>query len=156
MLNCPRNQTMTKQESPDPAKIQQILWGALLGSVSLLGGVIWFLATEVEVAGLPQNILNILLAAGFLSALPYLGVKLVRRGDAGRDRWQPAPGTDESAYEPQKALQRFIIGAALAELPAMFGIVFAALGGKLSWALALWALSLALMLAARPSTTRVI
>ncbi|OOZ34756.1 hypothetical protein [Solemya velesiana gill symbiont] len=133
----------------DPEKTQQILWGALLGSVSLLGGVIWFLATQVETTPVSQEILDIILWVGFLSALPYLGLKLAAKRQSEERRWQtqPTPGTESEAK--QKNLQRFIIGASLAEMPAMFAIVYTALGGSIGWAFAL-------LLAARPSTTRII
>ncbi|MET0101381.1 MAG: hypothetical protein ABW078_06565 [Sedimenticola sp.] len=143
---------MPSTDTPDPARTLQILWGALLGSVSLLGGVIWFLATQVELTAVSPEILQMILLVGFLSALPYLLVKMAGRGRPSESAQSPLLADEES----QKTLQRFIVGASLAELPAMFAIVYTALGGELDWAFLLWGISLVLLLAARPSTTRII
>ncbi|MET0081507.1 MAG: hypothetical protein ABW079_00720 [Sedimenticola sp.] len=143
---------MHSTDTPDPARTLQILWGALLGSVSLLGGVIWFLATQVELTAVSPEILQMILLVGFLSPLPYLLVKMAGR----RDSDGSGPSPSHADEERQKTLQRFIVGASLAELPAMFAIVYTALGGELDWAFLLWGISLVLLLAARPSTTRII
>ncbi|MET0046719.1 MAG: hypothetical protein ABW066_02920 [Sedimenticola sp.] len=110
------------------------------------------IATQVELTAVSPEILQMILLVGFLSALPYLLVKMAGRRDSDGSGLYSSHADEES----QKTLQRFIVGASLAELPAMFAIVYTALGGEQDWAFLLWGISMVLLLAARPSTTRII
>ena len=142
----------------------KIIWFALIGSTVFLGVLIMVLSmlgfsAMNEMKGGPGNLPEIILAVGFLSVMPFTLVRtLLGRKKSSHEK---PDLTIQAANAPlrkegldpqgsQLALRNLTLLGGIAETPATFGIVYLMLGGTLLWALALWLVSMILMLSLRP------
>jgi len=135
----------------DQRQMRQILWLAMIGSVLMLGGVIYLLHTLAELPPGDPELAQILFYVGLASALSFPALRAI--GRAGSDAKPGSPRFRQSDRE-QQATVRLILGWGAAEMPAVFGVVHLVLGGSLGQALGLWVISLILMGMARPDTAR--
>lgn len=128
-----------------PATLRWTLWAALLASVALYAAVPLLVAPPAT-GVLPPAFPGLLTGLGFASAGAALAVhRLALRGPIARGALDPA--APEAA---PRILVLSIVAWALAEVPALLGLVLALLGGgpQAGWGLAL--LSGATLLALAP------
>jgi hypothetical protein len=134
----------------DQRRLRQFLWFAMLGSVLLLGVVIFFLSEFAELPPGDSEVAQWVFYAGLASLLSF---PLLRVVGGGASRGGASPRFRQTDQE-QQATARLLMSWAAAELPAIFGVVHLVLGGSLGQALLLWAAALLLMGMARPETAR--
>ena len=134
----------------DPRRMRRVLWGAQLAAVLLVTGLGWWLPGRAGVEAVPVVQLPLLILA--ILAIPAVVV-------AGRllrfDERDSGPGIGAAGEEGEEAerrrLGRYVVVIAMAELPAILGLVYALLGGAQVHALALKVGSVLLLLVFRPS-----
>ncbi len=137
---------MQKQQG---GSMERIIWAAMVGSVVMLGGVI-LVMHQLGMTGQEEVIapLTVILALGFLAVIPFPIVRMLLT------RKRPTPLPSSSPEDPQLAQQRqlrnLVLLGGIAEVPVTMGLVYAALGGTLQWALILWGISLLCILSLLP------
>lgn len=128
----------------------QVLAGALAASVVIYAGIAWFFTSEAvaagfEPAGLPEPLPWVFAGLGLalLLVAPLVEAR-IKAGGAGA--------------HPDRALATFrtgtIVGFALREAAALFGLVIAITTGRPLWCYALAAAALLAMAGAWPSQSR--
>jgi hypothetical protein len=143
--------TMNGAIPVDHRRLRQILWFAMLGSVLLLGGVMFFLSEMAELPPGDPELAQMIFYIGLASLLGFPAIRLLGGlGGAGRSA---SPRFRQSDQE-QQVTARLLMGWAAAEMPAVFGLIHLVLGGSLVQALMLWVGALILMGMARPETAR--
>lgn len=128
----------------------KILAGALAASVLVYAGVAWFLTSEAAAAGLEPT--------GLPEPLPWvflgLGVVLLLAAPLVEGRIRAAG----AGREPDQTVAAFrtatIVGFALREAAAVFGLVIAITTGEAVWCYALSAAAILAMAGAWPSQSR--
>jgi hypothetical protein len=136
-----------KTSAPDTQRIRKVLWLANLTAVMFIGGIILFLP-RMMATGEPGEAGPAILVLALLS----LPVAFLARRISGMDaaREPAAGGRPDALEQSRKATARFAVAGTLAELPAMFGLVYAVLGGDGFYALCFAAAALIATLLLRP------
>lgn len=136
---------MQKSELDAHFRTILVLWGALLGGVTLFAAVVWALTSEYVGHWSPTmepGVVRNLLAAPVL--LMAAGI-FFRRG-----------GIDRSGG-PEAVIQRYqtrvLIASAMQEGGGLLGLVLCLLADMPIWALAVWGLTAAAMGMSRPKRT---
>ena len=113
--------------TPDNQRTRKVLWLANLTAVMLLAAIILFLPQMVQPSDLPNARLPVLVLA-LLSLPAAFMARRISGMNSAREPLQSGKPTDPK--QAQKETSRFAIAGTLAELPAMFGLVYTLLGGN--------------------------
>lgn len=133
--------------TPDHPRTRKALWLANLTVVMLIAGIILFLPRIMQVNDLPDTQTPILIFALLSLPVAFLAPRLTGIGGPRLPQGQAPDRTPEQA---QKETTRFAIAGTLAELPAMFGLIYALVGGTTLYGLLFAAAALAATMALRP------
>lgn len=122
--------------APDPIRTVRILWGALLQSVLIYGAVGFIVVGEGS--GLDPTMETVLMGAAVALAPAVFVLRFVLMGTVGLTV-PPLPSAplratpEELATARERATQRYqtgtLVGCAVAEAIAIFGLVLSFLGG---------------------------
>ncbi len=137
---------MTTQ-SPDPARTRKVLWLANLSFIMLIAGLILFLPDLASISPIPEVHTPILALALLSLPVAFLAARLTGAGS-------PRAGLESKRKQDtalaQKAITRYALAGTLAELPAMFGLVYAIVGGDSFYSMVFAAAALVATFALRP------
>lgn len=143
---------MSKQPV-DPAKMPQILWSTQILSVLIMTALAWGLPELIPIepiAGVPVPLLIVAIAS---IPVVFLVARLLGFGATREDihTHNARPdGHDGANADDKTKLARYLVVLALAEMPAIFAIVYVFVGGNRTHAIALGAAALAMMLTFTP------
>ena len=132
---------------PDALRVRKALWLANLTAVMVIACVIYFLPGVFDARPLPAAATVVLWLAVLSIPVAFLARRLTGLPVSG------PPGRGAAADDParvRKETSRYAVAGTLAELPALFGLVYAVVGGDALFALLFAAASLAATLALRP------
>ncbi len=134
-------------QTPDPARTRKVLWLANLSAIMFIAGLILFLPDLVSISPIPSVQTPVLVLAVLSVPVAFLAARLT---GAGNPRVYVETTLKQDPALAQKAVSRFALAGTLAELPAMFGLVYAIIGGNSFYALVFAAAALLASIALRP------
>ncbi len=134
--------------TPDPQSARKVLWMANLTAVMFIAAIILFLPRIMQPSDLPDARMIVLVLA-LLSVPAAFLARRISGMDALRSPGQPA-APKNNMKQAQKETTRFVVAGTLAELPAMFGLVYSMLGGDGFYGLSFAAAALVATMLLRP------
>ncbi len=138
---------MPSPNQADPKRTAKVLWMANLTAVMFITCLIYFLPSLIEIQRLDPVLMPILVI-GILSLIPaFLAGKLTGATELQRMDSRTAQTQPQKA---QKLMGRYAVAGALAELPVMFGMVYAVMGGESLHSMLLAAAAMVATFALRP------
>lgn len=146
---------MSSSPMPNRAPNRIILWGAQLTSAIVMTALAWWLPELIEIQPIPAAELPVL-GVG-IAAVP-LAIILARVLGARRQRsdvrvHDAIPLETRAARRPRPDIGRYLVAVAIAELPAIMGLVYVLIGGDRLHALGLGAAAVILILTLWPGAS---
>ncbi|NEV62602.1 hypothetical protein [Thiorhodococcus minor] len=143
---------MSSTPMPNLAPNRIVLWGAQLASALVMTALAWWLPELIQIQPIPAAALPVL-GVG-VAAVP-LAIILARVLGARRQRsdiqiHEAVPTETQQAQSSQPDLGRYLVAVAIAELPAVLGLVYVLIGGDRLHALGLGAAAVILILTLWP------
>lgn len=115
---------MPNETNSNPLGVAKVIWMANLSAVMLIGSLIYFLPSLMEISAV-NTVHEAMLIIGLVSLAPaFLAGKIT-----GATELLSQVQTSADPKGTQKLLGRFTLAGALAEMPAVFGLVYVAMGG---------------------------
>ena len=126
---------------------RKVLWLANMTAIMFFAAIILFLPNFMQPLDLPDVQVPVLVLGLLSLPVAFLARRLVGIDNAR----EPIKGLAPTGREQmQKDNARFAVAGTLAELPAMFGLVYALVGGESLYALGLAAAALVATLVLKP------
>ncbi|NEX19001.1 hypothetical protein G3480_01495 [Thiorhodococcus mannitoliphagus] len=143
---------MSSTRRPKQIPDRRVLWGAQLSSAVMVTALAWWLPELVAIQPIPAAALPVL-GVG-IGAVP-LAIVLARVLDVRRRRsdiqvHEAVPSLTRSSQATQPDLGRYLVVVAIAELPAILGLVYVLIGGDRLHAVGLGAAAVILLLSLWP------
>lgn len=135
----------------DLRRLRRILWAAQLASVAIVVGLAWWLPDLVPIQSVPGAQFPVLIVGILAVAVVFLLERRLGNRERRPDpRLHPQASTEAGVRAERGRFGRYVLIIALADAPAIFGLVYVLVGGAPSHALILAAGSLLLLLSFRP------